>query len=104
MAAESEQWTTGTGKECDLNHDFEKLLYVFAPLRILICTTKDVGSSKTLLKKLTDYANGCCVNFNPGAALLIHFRFNIGGSVTSLWQSAGDPVSKSIEPIDFTQL
>jgi hypothetical protein len=73
LAAECEQWTKTIGQVQDLKHDFGKLLYVFAPLRLLVCKAQDISKAKSLLVELTSYANGCCQNFNPGAAFLIFF-------------------------------
>lgn len=105
LAAESEQATRKAGEVTDLKHDFEKLLYVFAPLRVLICKAVDGEHLKSLIEALIAYADGCCTNFNPGAAFLLHFRLPGGkDSRTYIWQSKGYPNQLSIESLKFVPL
>jgi hypothetical protein len=102
LAAESEQESSTANKFVDLCHDFEKLLYVFAPLRVLITKATSEKHAEELAGKLAQYANGCCQNFNPGSAFILHFCLISGASLVSfIWQSKGSPASVKSEPIRF---
>jgi len=104
LAAESEQHYN-TAAERGLRHDFGKLLYVYAPLRALIYKAKDEDAAERLRVELTEYANACCTNFNPGSVFLLHCCLWHGkGSHTYLWQSAGEPAELRKESLDFVLL
>ena len=105
LAAESEQATTSDPQIISLQHDFGKLLYVFAPIRLLICKSKSREHSAMLLDRITEYAKGCCLNFNPGATFVIHFCLHQdAGAHSYLWQSAGAPNRPEMEPIAFAPI
>jgi len=99
LAAESEQHhKEGIG----FRHDFEKLLYVFSPIRLYITKAKTKEEAELLSHSLADYARGCCAHFNPGSVFILHFDlWNDSGSVTYLWQSKGEPVALESEEISF---
>jgi len=102
LVAESEQQVTSQSHVLNLKHDFEKLLYVFAPLRVLIAKAESEMHAKELTQSLSNYANGCCRNFNPGSAFILHFcLFNKAGSRSYIWQSDGDPAPLKIETLEF---
>jgi hypothetical protein len=105
LAAESEQHTTTKGQKIDLRHDFEKLLYVFAPIRLLMCKAKDETHAEELRNDLNEYAGRCCQHFNSGAVFLIHFcLWNEKGTSTYLWQCSGEPAKHNPESLDFNRL
>jgi hypothetical protein len=97
LVAESEQYANSPSTEIDLKHDFEKLLYIYAPIRVLLCKSRDEEHRKRLLCGLTAYANGCCLNFNPGSVFLLHFDMRRNetaealAGITYIWQSKGNP-------------
>jgi hypothetical protein len=102
IAAESEQQAHTENEIERLKHDFEKLLYVFAPIRILICKSKDQEHSKRLLDELTEFCHGCCRSFNQGAVFLVHFSlWGDRGSHSYIWQSGGEPRETSTEKLAF---
>ncbi len=102
LAAESEQAVHTAPDIVALKHDFEKLLYVYSPIRILITKAKDQGHAETLAGELAEYAQGCCLVFNPGASFILHFGlYNGAGNVSYHWQSAGEPKALVPEKIIF---
>lgn len=102
LAAESEQAVHTTAHVVALKHDFEKLLYVYSPIRILIAKAKDQHHAQELAYDLAAYAQGCCLTFNPGASFILHFGLYSGaGNVSYHWQSAGEPKTLVPEKIVF---
>jgi len=100
LAAESEQ---AQRQSKGLEHDFEKLLYVFAPLRILISKAATIEEAQQLASSLGEYAKGCCLHFNPGSVFILLFDLwgRDAGSVAYYWQSGGDPSKLELEEIRF---
>jgi hypothetical protein len=99
LAAESEQNHLDAA---GLKHDFEKLLYVFAPVRLLVAKARTKQEAASLALSLAEYAKGSCLHFNPGSAFILHFDlWNHAGSVSYLWQSKGEPTKLEPEEIDF---
>jgi hypothetical protein len=102
LVAESEQEVHTAKHIVALKHDFEKLLYVYAPIRLLITKAKDRQDAQKLADELTAYAQGCCLTFNPGASFILHFGFYYGaGNVSYHWQSAGEPKALKKEKMCF---
>jgi hypothetical protein len=102
LAAESEQEVHNAAHVVALRHDFEKLLYVYSPIRILITKAKDRRHAQDLAEDLAIYAAGCCLMFNPGASFILHFGlYNGAGNVSYHWQSAGEPKDLVSEKIVF---
>jgi hypothetical protein len=105
LAAESEQEVHTPRHIVSLKHDFEKLLYVYSPIRILITKAKDQHHAQELADDLVAYARGCCLTFNPGASFILHFCLYDGaGNVSYHWQSAGEPNALSSEKIAFERI
>ena len=99
LAAESEQ---NHKDRTGLKHDFEKLLYVFAPIRLYVSKAETVEEAKMLASSLVGYAKGCCLHFNPGSVFILHFDlWHDAGSVSYRWQSEGEPPALKSEEIDF---
>ena len=104
LACESEQAVHTNSEVENLKHDFEKLLYVYAPIRLLMTKAKDRGHAETLVESLRSYAKGCCLTFNPGAVFIIHFcLYHNGGNVFYIWQSEGEPHPTKEEELFFRQ-
>ena len=102
LAAESEQAVHTSADVVALKHDFEKLLYVYSPIRMLITKARDQHHAQELADDLSAYAHGCCLTFNPGSSFVLHFGlWNGAGNVSYLWQSAGEPSPVSSEKIAF---
>jgi hypothetical protein len=107
LAAESEQETRDrNGKREDLKHDFEKLLYVRAPLKLLICKTETGGTANDLARDLGKFAANACQHFDPGSVLILYCRTSKQGEedVAFIWRSPGDPNAIFDEPLVFTQM
>ena len=102
LAAESEQAVHTDRDIVALKHDFEKLLYVYSPIRILITKARDQQHAQMLAGELAAYAQGCCLAFNPGASFVLHFGlYNGAGNISYHWQSAGEPKALVPEKINF---
>jgi len=92
LVAESEKATGSRDAESfPLRHDFEKLLYVFAPLHLMLCKARDVRDADRIAKILTEYGEGCCANFPSGSAFILYCRVFEGNNVSYSWQAQGDP-------------
>jgi hypothetical protein len=109
LAAESEQKSHTKRDQTGLNHDFEKLLYVFAPIRLLIVKGKAKDESD-IVAGLQRYIGGCCQNFNPGSVFLIHYRCWTTKddpqvkSSTYYWQADGKPKTHKTTDLKFLRL
>ena len=102
LVAESEQAVADGPQVIALKHDFEKLLYVFSPLRVLITKARDRSHAEELAEALASYAHGCCLAFNPGAVFILHFAlWHRAGNVSYVWQSRGEPNKPVAEIIRF---
>ena len=100
LVAESEQRTEDGTPLKLLRHDFEKLFYAYAPLRLLVCKAKDQTEARKLMLDLESYM-GSVVRL-PGAILVLHFCFwHDAGTSTYFWQSTGDPIPRVSEKITF---
>jgi hypothetical protein len=105
LAAESEQAVANEPQVTALKHDFEKLLYVYSPIRILITKARDRNHAGELAEALASYAHGCYLAFNPGAVFILHFVLWHGsGNVSYIWQSRGEPNKRKTETIYFEVL
>ena len=105
LVAESEKQTgTRDAEKVPLRHDFEKLLYVFAPLRLMLCKATDADDAKRIATDLCKYAQGCCANFPPGSAFILYCRVSGGEDISDFWQAPGDPQPMSKCCIDFHAL
>jgi len=105
LVTESEQTTHSTGAERGLKHDFSKLLYVYAPIRVLICKAKDALHAESLVDELKAYAHDCCISFNPGSVFLLHFcLWHDQRSRNYIWQSEGHPSEVREETLKFVPL
>jgi len=103
LVAESEQETKDkNGKREDLRNDFEKLLYVHAPLKLMICKTDTYDDAETLADDLSKYAREACQHFDPGSVLLLYCRTSKQKKEKNgafLWQSPGEPTAIAYEPL-----
>ena len=92
LAAESEQKSHNAPAIGELKHDFEKLLYVYAPIRILITKARDREHAEEIVQTLRAYAKGCTLRFNPGSVFVLHFGcWDKKESFSYVFQSAGEP-------------
>jgi hypothetical protein len=102
IAAESEQAVANENEVTDLKHDFEKLLYVYSPIRVLITKAKDAAHARKLSEVLAAYAHSCCLCFNPGSVFILHIGLWHGaGNVSYIWQSSGEPEAVVAERLSF---
>ena len=105
LAAESEQEAHNAETVTALKHDFEKLLYVYAPLRVLVCKARNDDEAAQLVADLKAYALGCCQTFNPGAVFLIHIPlWSKQGTLNYVWQSDGNPNPSKSESMEFVPI
>jgi hypothetical protein len=87
-----------------LRHDFDKLLYVYTSLRVLVYKATDQDAADRLRDELTQHARESYTNFNPGSVFLLHCRLWQKGSRTYFWQSKGEPAAIGKESLDFELL
>jgi hypothetical protein len=95
LAAESE-WKDLSSDPTGLRHDFEKLLYVKSPLKLMMCRRNNKNSGVSIAKDLSKYAHGVCSNYSSGEVFILYcvgwleddarndevFLFQIAGPVT----------------------
>ncbi|HZL25492.1 MAG TPA: hypothetical protein VFC39_03070 [Acidobacteriaceae bacterium] len=91
LVAESER-ATGKALREDrpFLNDFEKLLYVFSPLKMLICRARDSEDVTRITAKLSQYARGCTNHFQPGCIFILYCRVK-SGDQWFYWQCEGNP-------------
>jgi hypothetical protein len=69
IAAESE-WENGN---LGLRHDFEKLLYVRAPIKLFLCRIDGAKTrAEELINGLYVYMRQCCSEFSPGELYIVY--------------------------------
>jgi hypothetical protein len=107
LVVESEQQTQNnkSGHRVNLKHDFEKLLYVRAPLKLMLCKTKNPGTAEELKDDLGKFASSACQHFDPGSILILYCRTSIGEEdIAFIWQSPNEPTPLTSEPLAFIKL
>ena len=86
--------------------DFEKLLYVRAPCKVMMCWASQPSRATVIAKELSDYAHSNCNQFSPGEVYVLYFS-NWGTAATEpafLWQAPEIPSSESEIPFKFEPL
>ena len=68
IAAESE-WNK---KPSEIEHDFEKLLYVRSPLKLMLCRMKTEEDAELIRKGLEHVAKTACTEFSSGEVFIIY--------------------------------
>jgi hypothetical protein len=76
-----------------LQGDFEKLFYVRAPCKVMICWVSSDAEVLRVAKMLGDYANEVCDHFSEGEVYILYFA-NWGSGreeCAFCWQAPGHP-------------
>ena len=82
--------------------DFDKLLYVRSPIKLMICRVDEERvKSSDVCKRIFDYMNDCCSEFSPGEIFIIYCRkwSNADGSngdIVYQLQVSGEPMHRGI--------
>lgn len=83
-----------------LKHDFEKLFYAVAPIKLFMFTgdRDEYSSSEEIVKELRDYMSECCSLFMPGELYILYCRTwrnpsNESGDRAYFLQIPGEPNS-----------
>jgi hypothetical protein len=108
IAAESE-WSREPG---DVEYDFEKLLYVRSPLKLVLCrlrATSDAGAdeeAKSICKLLRDFMNSTCKNYSSGELFILYCVWWAldGGpnrDIAYTLQVHGDPIYRPLDEEQF---
>jgi hypothetical protein len=98
IAAESE-WENKSTPE--IMHDFEKLLYVRSPIKLMMCRVEEGKKAATeLCDELFDYMQRTCTDFSPGELFIIYClrERNLDGSsgdAAFTLQVDGEPVFRN---------
>ncbi|HZL26415.1 MAG TPA: hypothetical protein VFC39_07790 [Acidobacteriaceae bacterium] len=69
IAAESEHGLNIDG----LKHDFEKLLYVRSPIKLLMCRMQRADDDARVKDELSKYMKSACSTFSPGEVFILYF-------------------------------
>jgi hypothetical protein len=83
--------------------DFEKLLYVRAPCKVMICWPKHVKDADEIVDRLSKYADDNCNQFAPGEVYVLYFS-NWGSNMEEAayyWQAPGNPSEQCVLPFRF---
>ncbi len=105
IIVESEQRTTGKADLKNFMHDFEKLLFACAPIKFMICRSRDVEHANALAKTLEKFATNSCDFFDPGSIFMLHCLPRNGEqSQTFQWQSEGKPPHPKTQRLQFKQV
>jgi hypothetical protein len=96
LAAESE-WRENHIDPQGLKHDFEKLLYVKSPLKIMMCRRNHRNDGATIAGMLSMYAREACSNYSPGEVFILYcvgwLADDSRNDEVFLWQVPGPVVS-----------
>lgn len=68
LAAESEH----NRQPGDVEHDFEKLLYVRSPLKLMLCRVKGEEDADKICSDLSNFARDTCTEFSPAEVFIIY--------------------------------
>ena len=70
IAAESEWENTAVR----IKEDFEKLLYVRSPIKVMICRVDDTKNAASIRNYLRKYMDNCCTEFSPAEYFILYCR------------------------------
>ena len=90
-----------------LQGDFEKLLYLHAPCKIMMCRASDPHHAAHIAAQLSYYANDVCDQFSPGEVFVLFFPNYGSGDMEELsfyWQVPGEPHPQCLEPFRFVPM
>jgi|GEM_PF-2951049 len=92
--------------EHDLKHDFEKLLYVNSPLKLMLCRATTGAIADDIARKLGAYANEAFSHFGPGEIYILYCRVDSPEQSDKcyLWQDSREPTPRPTEPMNLSEL
>jgi hypothetical protein len=105
IAAESE-WINRHIEE--IQHDFEKLLYVRSPIELMLCRIDgDKVTAEETKSQLSRHMQKCCSEFSPGELFIIYCVGWKGSEisrsdVTYQLQIEGEPMHRGLDGEEFT--
>ena len=102
LAAESE-WKT---EPHEVNHDFEKLLYVRSPLKLMLCRVRNEDDAEGVSSRLSQFARSTCSEFSPSEVFIIYcvwFADRLGKNQDRVYslQISGEPCHAPMGSVDF---
>ena len=68
LAAESEH----SKDDAELVYDFEKLLYVRCPLKLMMCRITSASDARSVVKLLSEYMRDACSEYSAGEVYIIY--------------------------------
>lgn len=106
LAAESEWLNENIS---DIKHDFEKLLYVRSPLKLMICRVSSDDEADEICRELSAYMHECCAEFSPAELFIIYCVQWKGskdqrGDISYALQVSGTPVHRSLTTEAFQRM
>jgi hypothetical protein len=105
IAVESE-WENGHIES--IQGDFDKLLYVRSPIKLMICRVdENKVKSSVVCERIFKYMNDCCSEFSPGEMFILYCRkwSNADGSngdIVYKLQVCGEPMHQGITTERFS--
>lgn len=106
LAAESE-WLNRNISE--IKHDFEKLLYVRSPLKLMMCRVESEAGADEIRNELYSYMHECCAEYSPGELFIIYCVQWKGdkdqrGDFAFGLQVDGEPMHRSLRTESFQRM
>ena len=101
LAAESEHSTESK----ELTYDFEKLLYVRSPLKLMMCRITSKTDADNIKKWLSDWMLGSCTEYSAGEVFIIYCVWWDEGAgnrdIAFVFQIPGNPNHVTIKEPKF---
>jgi len=104
LAAESE-WRENHIDPSGLKHDFEKLLYVKSPIKLMMCRRNSRNDGSVIADVLNEYARSVCSNYSPGEVFILYcvgwLSEDSRNDEVFVWQVPGSVVSCDNQQFEF---
>ena len=104
IAAESEFDQNAKG----LQHDFEKLLYVRSPIKLMVTRVKSAAEAEQQRLDLRSYMDRCCTAYSPGEVFILYCVWwsegEINRDLAYLLQVPGEPCHRTVDGKSFEAL
>jgi hypothetical protein len=102
LAAESEHDKNPGG----IDHDFEKLLYVGSPLKLMMCRMKSEADAESIRQRLYAFMKSTCCEYSTGEAYILycvwwagHYEHNRDRAF--ILQIPGEPTHVAMGDVEF---
>jgi hypothetical protein len=108
IVAESEH-DNKTKDRKEFQHDFEKLLYVRSPVKLMLCWAKNINKAEEILTWVKECMPSpdkepTCTEFSPGEVFILYCTCSDKQDFVYWMQINGEPMHRAIEDEKFTPI